>query len=229
MKLLKHRDEMVRRKAIESIYKIGAPPKELVPALSPMLNDPSADVCITAASVLGKIGPSAKEAVPALLAGAGGIDSRLSWHGGVALLEIDPESAKKAIPAIVLALRIGNDEAIRETLRLLPTLGPEAKLIIPDMVELLSTVHDADARQTAITALARIGIAAENALPSVLRVLDDPDPIIRARAAECVGHIGATAKEATPKLQRLLTDDDESVRKAASEALKAIAPESEKR
>ena len=50
--------------AFDALVRIGGPS---VPALRDMLNEPDGDMCACAASVLGRIGPPARAAVPSLI------------------------------------------------------------------------------------------------------------------------------------------------------------------
>lgn len=78
-----------------------------------------------------------------------------------------------------------------------------------------------DMPETAAKALGRIGQAA---VPQLSQALDDPNPLVRRRAAEILARIGPDAKDAVPALIRALGDRDEEVRKAATRALGEIGP-----
>lgn len=71
---------------------------------------------------------------------------------------------------------------------------------------------DATVRATALGALARLGILAE---PDLQTAIDDPDPVVRARAAEVAP--GALSTEGAHRLLRTLLDDrDASVVEVAA-------------
>jgi HEAT repeat protein len=77
-------------------------------------------------------------------------------------------------------------------------------------------------QQVAADALARIG---EPAIPELVRLLEHPDAIPRARAAWALGRMGAKAKPAVPALMAALDDDDRLVRETAARALGQIGPD----
>jgi HEAT repeat protein len=58
-----------------------------------------------------------------------------------------------------------------------------------------------------------------------MQSLDDPNPLIRYRAARVLARIGPDALEAVPALVRHLNDVDISVRREAARALGQIGPQ----
>jgi hypothetical protein len=77
-------------------------------------------------------------------------------------------------------------------------------------------------QQVAADALARIG---EASIPELVRLLEHPEPRIRARAAWALGRMGAKAKPAVPALVAALEDDERLVQESAARALGQIGPE----
>lgn len=69
--------------------------------------------------------------------------------------------------------------------------------------------------------VARIG---ESAVPDLIVMLSDEQPLIRAWAATTLGRIGPKAQEAVPSLGELLSDADPHVRASAQTSLDIIAP-----
>jgi HEAT repeat protein len=78
-----------------------------------------------------------------------------------------------------------------------------------------------------VRALSRFRSAALPALPELIRLLDDPDPVIRWNAARTLGKIGPKAKDAVPHLVKALGQADVAVREHAAEALGDIGPEAQ--
>jgi hypothetical protein len=77
-------------------------------------------------------------------------------------------------------------------------------------------------RQTAFDALSRIG---EPAVPKLVKLLDDPDPQLRAEAVLALARIGPEASGAVTRLTTLIEQDpEEVVRKNAVRALGQIGP-----
>jgi cyclophilin family peptidyl-prolyl cis-trans isomerase len=80
---------------------------------------------------------------------------------------------------------------------------------------------DADIRWQAANALARIREGIAPAVPQLLTLLEDKDPLVRANAARALG-VAKDAKAAEP-LIKLLADNDERVTASAINALGTIA------
>lgn len=85
----------------------------------------------------------------------------------------------------------------------------------------IKSYRDRTFSETALDALGRIG---EPAVPPLIQSLDDPNPLIRYRAASVLARIGPDAYEAVPALVRHLNDVDFSVRREAARALGQIGP-----
>ncbi len=70
-------------------------------------------------------------------------------------------------------------------------------------------------KETAVDALGRIG---QNAVPTLVNTLSDPNPRVLREAARALARIGPEAKDAVPTLIARLDDPDEDVRQAAARA-----------
>ena len=83
---------------------------------------------------------------------------------------------------------------------------------------------DSDVRSIAAVALGEIGPEAEDAVPILIKLLQDQDAegFVRANAATALGKIGEGASKAVPALINALRDQDKYVRKDAAEALEKI-------
>jgi HEAT repeat protein len=68
-------------------------------------------------------------------------------------------------------------------------------------------------------ALSRIG---EDAIPSLLPLLEDANGEVRWSAVNILGAMGKSAKSAIPKLIPLLKDEDSEVRSRAAQALQNL-------
>jgi HEAT repeat protein len=51
-----------------------------------------------------------------------------------------------------------------------------------------------------------MGADAKDAVPQLVRLLDDPDPAVRKAAARTLGRIGPAAQEAVPALMKSLLE-----------------------
>jgi HEAT repeat protein len=73
--------------------------------------------------------------------------------------------------------------------------------------------------------LGQLGPDAVAAIASLIRSLEDLDPVVRRNAGFALGHIGPKAEAAVPGLTKLVTSKEpEEVRMSAAEALKLISP-----
>ncbi len=74
---------------------------------------------------------------------------------------------------------------------------------------------------TVADALARIG---GDAVPELIKTLEDPDPEVQTFAARSLAMMGPNARTAVPSLVKHLHDSDERVRRACARALGQIGP-----
>lgn len=97
------------------------------------------------------------------------------------------------------------------------------------LVLLLENEYDfeGEARIAAANALGAWGVAAKEAIPSLLDALEDPDWELQVAAAKTLGQIGPLSKEVIPGLIRALEDDDSDVCRAAIEALGLYSDEND--
>ena len=77
-------------------------------------------------------------------------------------------------------------------------------------------------RVAAAMALAEIGEDAREAVPALIKTMDDKDVEVRGAAVFALGEIGPAARAAVLALTRRLKDDDADIRKAAALALGKI-------
>ena len=122
-----------------------------------------------AAITLGKMGPSAKAAVPGLAEAVLDRDLNVRYCAANALKAVGP-GAKAAVPALIKALATfpGASPALD---------GPQR--------------YYADTRSVAAEALGAIGTGARAAVPALRKALSDPDSSVRTAAAEALERIAA--------------------------------------
>jgi HEAT repeat protein len=79
-------------------------------------------------------------------------------------------------------------------------------------------------RVRAANALGNLGPEAHRAIPDLLPLLDDGDPLVRWAASSTLGQFGPSAHKALPVLKKLAAEDpDPRVRDAASAAVTQIS------
>jgi HEAT repeat protein len=133
------------------------------------------------------------------------------------LAEMGPK-AKAAVPALIPLLK-DKSEFVRGPARTaLKRIGEDA------VAALVDTLQQKDNDQACVV-LGSIGPAAKAAVPALVKLLKDPTPRARARAAQTLGLIGRAAKEAVPVLRAARNDANPEVRREADQALLKIRGE----
>jgi HEAT repeat protein len=185
------------------------------------LGDADAAVRMKAIDALGRIGPDAKQAAPALLPFLGDPSAEMRGRAVVALGEIGPD-AKESIPGLIKALG-DTDASVRKCAVLaLYGIGPESKDAVAALVKSLEDT-DLTVRMNAALALGRMGPGAKDAVPALVKTLGQKEAGLRAVAADALGGIGPEAKGAVGELERLAEKDpQEFVRQYAHDALGKI-------
>jgi HEAT repeat protein len=184
-----------------------------------------------AARVLAKIGPDAKDAIPALidaLKAARLSSERLAMIG--ALTNIGPAAPEEVVPVLAATVRAGpfHDERMA-ALGGLKVLKPEAKEVVPALAEALQTVRFSAERQAIIDYLATFGPDASAAVPALVGTLRSGLMEDRVAAARCLGGMGPAAEDAVPALVQMAERGPfVADREAAQEALKKIRQNEER-
>jgi HEAT repeat protein len=166
------------------------------------------------------IGPGARKAVPALRKLLDD-NFEMYWAGVRALQAIDPDRAF-LVSALVRRLKEGDaQDRIRAAFHL-RSLGTDAAAAAPSIIALVER-EERDARPVAIEALGRIGKAASEALPLLIRILIDrgEDESTRRAAARAVSDLGGGKPEAAAALRTVLEEPGGNafVREAAAAGL----------
>jgi HEAT repeat protein len=178
-----------------------------------------------AADELGRLGPEAAGALPALLRRLGDEERAVGAAAAAALDRIDPgwarsPAARQAIPVLIDRLSADSAVAQQSAAEALAWLGREAAPAAPALVKLLAE-SDPDLRGAAMRALARIG---PPAVPALLARLTGGDEDARNMAAQTLGMMGPFAHPAERELVLRLADQSAVVRAAAAAALERIDP-----
>jgi HEAT repeat protein len=207
--------------AIEALESLGPP---AVPILIDALRHEN--IRPLAASVLGHIGPAAKEAAPAL---ADIVSKDKDVHARCeALLALGGIGPGAAIGASAAADALTDpEERVRySACYALGKMGPAAVTVAAELQKRLKD-KDPTVALAGAWALAKIDPQcpeATQSLPVLMRGLTDPDPRLRLEAAIALRCLGPAAKEAAPLLiEAARRDKDELVRDMAAQALAALA------
>lgn len=155
IELHKAGDEATLPEALMTLGAIGEPPAELRGLLIELTDHHDPMVQRGAIYVLGKMGPSAVEALPKLMAAAKSSDEQNRIVGTWALLQVapdDPETMKMALPLLIGALKSERELVRLEAALALGRLGAKAKSSVPAL-EALQGDPDADVRVAAQEAI----------------------------------------------------------------------------
>ena len=167
---------------------LGREARAAVPALAAALRDRNDQVRWRAAEALGKLGPDAAAAVPALVDALDRSDM-LAQEAAKALGRMGG-AARPAVSALASALTRDDVYLRREAAKALVKLGPDAEEAVPVLVEALRD-KDRTVRAESCKVLGRIGPAARSAVPALKALLRDPDDLVRVQADEALRRIGS--------------------------------------
>lgn len=170
-----------------------------------------------AAYQLGKIGPAAKEALPALVKAVDDPDKQVWSLALTAIANLGP-AAQPALPDLLRALdgRTGRAASDKERLpqlqlRVAYALSRMGAPVRPALIEALGS-PDAGVRQGAASALGGMGPDAAEAVPALVVALTDASPEAAREARDALGAIGAPAAKA---LMAAAASPDAKLRAAA--------------
>ncbi|MBI1831369.1 MAG: HEAT repeat domain-containing protein [Planctomycetes bacterium] len=156
---------------------------------------------------LAELGPSAKEALPALRKLLNESKSELRANTAFTIWRIDGDTA--ACVKTVLAVLDGpnEDNSRFRVAAVFWHMGPAAKDAVPTLVRLLEK-SDEYTQHVAIGAVGAIRSHPDLVLPVLTKALASEDISTRRRAAEALGEYGPVAKDAIAQLVALFNDKD---------------------
>ncbi|MDZ4862100.1 MAG: HEAT repeat domain-containing protein [Gemmatimonadota bacterium] len=125
-------------------------------------------------------------------------------------------SARVALPVLLRATRDDTEEVRFWAVEAIRRIGPAATDAVPALLVVLAD----DVRRVQLLARTALEAVGPAAVPALIPALRNPDPWVRANAAEALGAIGASGGgQAVKPLARLLADDSLWVRASAGWAL----------
>ncbi len=172
---------------------------------------------------LAKLGPKAKDALPALIKALDDGDKQV-WTNAIAAVSAMGPDAKDAIPTLLADFDSKSasrqrsyyrDQVIVRTAYALTRIGPAA---IPPLIDGLRS-QDTMMRSGCARALGGMGPAAKDAVPALIENLGHGDAGVQADVIDALGSIGDTAK---PKLIEALAWKEPRQRSTAALALGAM-------
>jgi HEAT repeat protein len=221
--LLADKDPEVRGNVVDALSTLGV--KALPKLIKALEND---DMQSLAVEVIRRLGPQAKDAVPALILELKDPDPAYRQEVEFALAAIGPE-AKAAVPAL-LEHMIDSKEEPKDRYTAcyaLGKIGPAAAVAVPALRQNMAG-DDKFLKVASVWAL--LHIQPEDrplkalAVPLLAKALEESErDLVKVEVATALGAIGPTAQAAIPTLEKAAKDDDSAaVRTAAADALKKI-------
>ncbi len=251
LRMMGHDEPMVRSACASVLTRLSVPTNytaALVPELIASLGHPDRRVRAVAGYMLQKLGPSARAAIPALIAtareprvaAATGTDLS-SWFPDLVAIEalgqIAPrtESGGQVVAILTEIVRADAPDQWRAAVAALEAFGPDAASAVPELIRTLpkSIVKDPKypdpSRVT--SALSRIAPgtkSAGEAVAALVPLLRAGDSEVRHAAADALGAFGPGAASAVPDLIGMLKGSNEAessnVADSVIKALGRIAP-----
>ena len=208
---LKDSERIVRFAAADALVWTGSERvREGVPVLIEVIRDGADEEQASAAGLLKRIGPSARAAVPDLIAllKDDGIGVRL--EAALALTAIDVVSASKAVDALIEGTQSTKQFDQHHAAKALAEFGPPAIRAVPAL-EKLYEANYVHARYSAAEAVARIDPtrieSAVKVIVDTLKHKKNQSSMVRVYSLDSLRRIGPAAKSAIPALNEILKDD----------------------
>jgi HEAT repeat protein len=164
----------------------------LIPKMLGALNDSNEWVRINLADALGRVGPAAKDVLPALEKQLKDDSMAVRIHAAKAMFEIDTNTVRLAIPVLKEAVAHGDPQQRHWAAVYFSHIVPDSEEMIPVFVASLTN----DVRGVRISAaysLSRYGPEAKAAVPSLLSLLNDSDAEERRGARRALEKINPEA------------------------------------
>jgi HEAT repeat protein len=225
--LMKGKSLSLRASAAYSLWKVDGQIDEPVKVLIAVLSTADENRSQWEAALwLSEIGPSAKDAVPALCKALKKAEKDTRSKAVEALTAIRAQ-ADIAVPALIAALK--DDEWLVRSYaaHALQAYGADAKQAIPALREALRD-KNGHVRYSAAEALWTMEHDAGAVVPTLVDTLKlDDSPYARSGTADVLGKIGPAAKQAIPQLTASLKDEWRTVRVSAAGSLWKITQQSE--
>jgi HEAT repeat protein len=175
-----------------------------------------------AATALGRLGPAAREAIPALRQALGEKDGASRFHISIALAQIDLTADPRPIAIAIQALRDHDRDVRQQAAAFLGARGPDAAVAVPVLIQALQD-QDSLLRVHAALALTYISPAdASVAAPVVQAAVNDPDPVVHIQAVMTLARIDPPA--ALPALVHDIQDRPGAASGLAVVSLRKLGP-----
>lgn len=208
IKMLGNTDKYIRRHAVWALGKLGPQAASALPALCKALRDADPRTASGAAQALGELGPAGAAAVPDLAEAMRGTNVVLCRLAAKALSQIGPPAFSTLLVHLThhdpfvkgeAAMAVGwmgpaAAPAVTSLISILcmspPTTAPARPVVVPksesSSVEEIPPGPVDTARIAAVTALGRIGPAAQEAVPSLIKYEKDGCPGVQSAVVQAL-------------------------------------------
>ncbi len=181
---------------------------------------------LRAAKELGKLGAAATTAIPALQNALKDSDEDVRRVAANSLKVIQATQLTASAEQVQRMIRDlqSADESVRlKAAKDLGKLGAAAAEAIPALQKILQD-PDEDVRRVAANTIRMIQAKTgpSEAIQKLIQNLNNPDELVRLKAAKDLAKLGPAAKAALPALQKLLQDPDDDVRRVVANAIERI-------
>jgi HEAT repeat protein len=211
--LLDRPERYVRLNALTALG--GISPNDAVPGLIVAFKDPDKSIRLNALISLQEIGKEARAAIPEVLLALKDPDPVIRKISANALYYLLGNSDKDVLPDLIAALKSSDDQVSFYISASFEAFGKDA---VPSLISVLKDSEQKNyVRESAASALQRIGKDAKEAIPSLINALKDQN--VRNNASEALVSIG---KESVPALIIALKNTDVNVAVTAASTLGRI-------
>jgi HEAT repeat protein len=211
---LNDKDLAHRRLASAAVFGISPRPRELLRAYVGLLDDPDTVMAGNAALAVWELTKDPNRVVPTLNRILKDRSGTGNFPAIITLKQMGP-AAIGCLPALL------NNPATDSAslVAIVKQIGPPA---LPDLLVVVNANVDSPNRQRAIEAL---GGAGPEAMPRLLKLIEEPNVGVREAAIRSLGSLGPQAKDALPLLRRIAGEERGPIRAAAVTALGRFGPE----
>ena len=184
--------------------------KTAVPILTEVIRDRDNEDKTNAATLLARIGPGAKAAIPDLIAMLADERFGVRFEAALALTAIESKAAKSAVGVLIEGTKSTNNYQQHQSAKALAKIGPPANAAIPALEALFNAKY-IHSRYSAAEAVAQIEPAKTEAsvkvICGILNEKKTQSSMVRTYCLQALRRIGPAAKSAVPTLHELLNDD----------------------
>ncbi len=197
----------VRKEAKETIQKLGVYAQNAAPLLVKAVEqEPDNEMKQSAIDTLGMMGKNASHAAPQL---ASLLTHKENWVKQYAYFGLEKmgKNATGAVKQISEALDSSNPNSRKFACTILGSLEESAKPALSKMESLMLNDADSIVRSSCAFGISYMGKHATDAVPSLIKAMDDRDMNVKRAIIHALGNIGPEAKKALPKLRAMLNNE----------------------